>query len=187
MRLTPRKSRFRVLVEAQYHGEVVYQTVISGLRGTQTSNGTTYTVDKKVDFGGTDIFHGPSSGRRRVLREVETRVNLDDVKDDRLFRVIVLGGIAIAGAVSSVASCASEPHHEGPPPPQDLGTATALPSSSSTVTMATALPSASATPVTSPSAVVVPVREGPPPPPPLPPRKGPPPHREGPPPPPPTR
>ncbi len=59
LRLTPRKSRFRVLVEAQYHGEMVYQTVISSLRGTQTSNGTTYTVDKKVDFGGTDLFHGP--------------------------------------------------------------------------------------------------------------------------------
>ena len=59
VRLTPRKSRFRVLVEAQYHAEGVYQTVISSLRGTQTSDGTTYTVDKKVDFGGTDVFHGP--------------------------------------------------------------------------------------------------------------------------------
>jgi len=59
IRLTPRKLRFRVLLEAQYHGEAIYQTILSGLRATQTADGTTYQVDKKVDFGGLDIFHGP--------------------------------------------------------------------------------------------------------------------------------
>ncbi len=59
LRLTPRKNQFRILLEAQYHGEIVYQTILSGLRATVTKDGTTYTVDKKVDFGGTDVFHGP--------------------------------------------------------------------------------------------------------------------------------
>lgn len=59
VRLTPRKLRFRVLLEAQYHAEGIYQAIVSGLRATETANGTTYQVDKKVDFGGLDIFHGP--------------------------------------------------------------------------------------------------------------------------------
>lgn len=59
IRLTPRKLRLRVLLEMQYHGEAIYQTILSGLRATQTADGTTYQVDKKVDFGGLDIFHGP--------------------------------------------------------------------------------------------------------------------------------
>lgn len=59
LRLTPRRSRLRVLLELQYHAEIFYQTVISGLRATESANGTTYTVDKKVELGGTDLFHGP--------------------------------------------------------------------------------------------------------------------------------
>ena len=59
LRLTPRKNIFRVLIEAQYHGEVVYQTIVTRLRATQTKDGTTYTADRKIDFGGTDVFHGP--------------------------------------------------------------------------------------------------------------------------------
>ena len=59
LRLTPRRSRLRVLLEVQYHAEIFYQTVISGLRATESANGTTYTVDKKVELGGTDLFHGP--------------------------------------------------------------------------------------------------------------------------------
>jgi hypothetical protein len=59
VRLTPRNLRFRVLLEAQYHGELIYQTVISNLRATETANGTQYSVGKKVDFGSVDIYHGP--------------------------------------------------------------------------------------------------------------------------------
>jgi hypothetical protein len=59
VRLTPPKNPFRILLEAQYHGEIVYQAIISALRATATKDGTTYTIDKKVDFGGTDLFHGP--------------------------------------------------------------------------------------------------------------------------------
>ena len=59
LRLTPRRSRLRVLLELQYHAEIFYQTVISGLRATESDKGTTYTVDKKVELGGTDLFHGP--------------------------------------------------------------------------------------------------------------------------------
>ncbi len=59
LRLTPRNLRFRVLLEAQYHGELIYQTVISNLRATETANGTQYSVGKKVDFGSVDIYHGP--------------------------------------------------------------------------------------------------------------------------------
>jgi hypothetical protein len=60
IRLTPNKSRFRVLLEPQYHAEAVTQTIVSELRETQTSNGgSTLSVGKKIDFGGTDIFHGP--------------------------------------------------------------------------------------------------------------------------------
>ncbi len=59
LRLTPRNSRFRLLLEAQYHGEGIYQAVLSEIRATETQDGTTYQVGKKVDFGGLDIFHGP--------------------------------------------------------------------------------------------------------------------------------
>lgn len=59
VRLTPRKNRFRILLEGQYHAEIVYQTIIESLRAVQSKNGTTYTVDRKVDFGSTDVFHGP--------------------------------------------------------------------------------------------------------------------------------
>ena len=60
IRLTPNKSRFRVLLEPQYHAEAMTQTIVSELRETQTQNGgTTLSVGKKIDFGGTDIFHGP--------------------------------------------------------------------------------------------------------------------------------
>lgn len=60
VRLTPRKSRFRVLLEAQYHAEAVTQTIVSELRETKGQDGSsTITVGKKIDFGGTDIFHGP--------------------------------------------------------------------------------------------------------------------------------
>jgi hypothetical protein len=60
VRLTPRKSRFRVLLEGQYHAEAVTQTILSEIRETKTTDGnSTLSIGKKIDFGGTDIFHGP--------------------------------------------------------------------------------------------------------------------------------
>ena len=60
VRLTPRKSRFRLLLEGQYHAEAVTQTILSEIRETKTTDGSsTFSVGKKIDFGGTDIFHGP--------------------------------------------------------------------------------------------------------------------------------
>lgn len=59
VRLTPKKSRFRLLLEGQYHAEAITQTILTELRETRTKDGSTFTVSKKVDFGGTDIFHGP--------------------------------------------------------------------------------------------------------------------------------
>lgn len=60
VRLTPRKSRFRVLLEGQYHAEAVTQTIVSELREVQKQGGdSVISVGKKIDFGGTDIFHGP--------------------------------------------------------------------------------------------------------------------------------
>ncbi len=60
VRLTPRKSRFRVLLEGQYHAEAVTQTIVSEIREVQKQGGgSVLFVGKKIDFGGTDIFHGP--------------------------------------------------------------------------------------------------------------------------------
>ena len=60
IRLTPRKSRFRVLLEGQYHAEAVTQTIVSEIRETRKQDGgSVITVGKKIDFGGTDVFHGP--------------------------------------------------------------------------------------------------------------------------------
>jgi hypothetical protein len=60
VRLTPRKSRFRVLLEGQYHAEAVTQTIVSEIRETRKQDGgSVLAVGKKIDFGGTDIFHGP--------------------------------------------------------------------------------------------------------------------------------
>ncbi len=60
IRLTPRKSRFRVLLEGQYHAEAVTQTIVSEIRELRKQDGgSVITVGKKIDFGGTDIFHGP--------------------------------------------------------------------------------------------------------------------------------
>ncbi len=61
VRLTSKRTgRFRVLVEAKYSGEVIYQTIITELLETTNSKGETLiTPNKRIDFGGTDIFHGP--------------------------------------------------------------------------------------------------------------------------------
>jgi hypothetical protein len=60
VRLTPRKSRVRLLLEGQYHAEAVTQTIVSEIREVQSKDGgSVISVGKKIDFGGTDIFHGP--------------------------------------------------------------------------------------------------------------------------------
>ena len=60
LRLTPRLSRFRLVLEGQYHAELVSQIIVSAIRETQTRDGTTFTIGKKLDFGGSDVFHGPT-------------------------------------------------------------------------------------------------------------------------------
>ncbi|MFO0758121.1 MAG: hypothetical protein U0359_16615 [Byssovorax sp.] len=61
VRLTPKKTgRFRVLIEARYGAEMLYQTIISELLETKNAKGdTVITTNKRIDFGGFDIFHGP--------------------------------------------------------------------------------------------------------------------------------
>ncbi|MFO0617892.1 MAG: hypothetical protein U0414_35205 [Polyangiaceae bacterium] len=75
------------------------------------------------------------------------------MRDDRLFRVLVLGGIALAGAAPSVMGCSGETvRPEGPPivePPVNSSTAT---------------PTAAPTSPMKTPATVEPPREGPPPP-----------------------
>jgi hypothetical protein len=115
------------------------------------------------------------------------------MKDDRLFRVIVLGGMALAATTASLAGCGSEPRREGappeyepvregppslpregPPPPEETVTlpeTTAAPTASAS---ASAAPTASAGAV--PTATATATAK-------VPPREGPPPKREGPPPP----
>lgn len=63
-RLTPRASRLRVITEVQYHAEAVGQGIVSEVRETQSNGETTYSVGKKIDTGGFDLFHGP---RLRLL------------------------------------------------------------------------------------------------------------------------
>lgn len=57
-RLTKRR-RPRIVVDVSYHGEVVGQGILSQINETTTKDGTTYSVGKKIDVGGFDIFHGP--------------------------------------------------------------------------------------------------------------------------------
>jgi hypothetical protein len=57
-RLTKRR-RPRIVVDVSYHGEVVGQGILSQINETTTKDGTTYSIGKKIDVGGFDIFHGP--------------------------------------------------------------------------------------------------------------------------------
>jgi hypothetical protein len=59
LRLTSRKSRLRLLLEGQYHGEFVGQAIVSEITGTKRENGTTYTIGKTINYGGVDVYHGP--------------------------------------------------------------------------------------------------------------------------------
>lgn len=60
LRITPRLSRVRLVLEGEYRAELVSQTIISAIRETQTKDGTAFTIGKKIDFGGSDVFHGPT-------------------------------------------------------------------------------------------------------------------------------
>jgi hypothetical protein len=59
LRLTSRQSRLRLLLEGQYHGEFIGQTVVSEITGTKQKDGTTYTIGKTINYGGVDVYHGP--------------------------------------------------------------------------------------------------------------------------------
>jgi hypothetical protein len=58
LRIT-RGRRPSLVADLVYHAEVVGQTVVTSLHGERSESGTTYTVGRKVDLGGFDLFHGP--------------------------------------------------------------------------------------------------------------------------------
>jgi hypothetical protein len=59
LRLTSFRSRPRFVTEISYNAEAVGQGIISSIRGIQKGEKTSYVVDRKVDLGGFDLFHGP--------------------------------------------------------------------------------------------------------------------------------
>jgi len=61
VRVTPARSRFRFLVDTRYHLDLVKQTIPTQGAETATSGGQTVetVLGKKVDFGTTDVMHGP--------------------------------------------------------------------------------------------------------------------------------
>lgn len=104
------------------------------------------------------------------------------MNDERLYRVIVLGGIALVGGSVTVAACSGDSRREGHPMRPQLEQ-TAVPEAVSTVpTASESAPAPSASATATATAQVVdpqpppPHREGPPPP--QPPREGPPPRPE---------
>lgn len=58
-RFTPRRMRFRALAELGYHADFIGQTIVSEITRTRTEDSTIYTIGKRVDFGGVDVYHGP--------------------------------------------------------------------------------------------------------------------------------
>ena len=48
-----------LVADLVYHAEVIGQTVITSLHEQKSDSGTTYTVGRKLDLGGFDLFHGP--------------------------------------------------------------------------------------------------------------------------------
>lgn len=58
-RLTSYRSRPRLVTEVSYLAELVGQGIVSNIRGVKQGDTTSYVVDKKVDLGGFDLFHGP--------------------------------------------------------------------------------------------------------------------------------
>jgi hypothetical protein len=59
LRLTSLRSRPRLVTEVSYSAEIVGQGIASSIRGIRRGDETSYVVDKKIDLGGFDLFHGP--------------------------------------------------------------------------------------------------------------------------------
>ncbi|WP_437660040.1 hypothetical protein [Sorangium sp. So ce1182] len=59
LRLTSSLSRLRLLTELSYNLEAVGQGVVSSIHATRRGDETTYTIGRKIDIGGFDLFHGP--------------------------------------------------------------------------------------------------------------------------------
>lgn len=59
LRLTSYRSRPRLVTELSYNAEVIGQGIVSSIRETKQGDKTIYTVNKKLDLGGFDVFHGP--------------------------------------------------------------------------------------------------------------------------------
>ena len=59
LRLTSYRSRPRAVLELSYNAQLVGQGMISSIRGIRRGDETSYVVDKKIDIGGFDLFHGP--------------------------------------------------------------------------------------------------------------------------------
>ncbi|WP_437721614.1 hypothetical protein [Sorangium sp. So ce861] len=59
LRLTSNLSRLRLLTELSYNVEAVGQGIVSSIHATRRGDETTYTVGRKIDIGGFDLFHGP--------------------------------------------------------------------------------------------------------------------------------
>jgi hypothetical protein len=59
VRITPRQSRFRLLGDVSYGGEVIAQAVISRPDESQAKSGKAAATETKPYLGGVDLFHGP--------------------------------------------------------------------------------------------------------------------------------
>ncbi|KYF66895.1 hypothetical protein, partial [Sorangium cellulosum] len=59
LRLTSYLSRLRLLTELSYNVEAVGQGIVSSIHATRRGDETTYTIGRKIDIGGFDLFHGP--------------------------------------------------------------------------------------------------------------------------------
>lgn len=59
LRLTSYLSRLRLLTELSYNVEAIGQGIISSIRATRRGDETIYTIGRKLDIGGFDVFHGP--------------------------------------------------------------------------------------------------------------------------------
>ncbi|XYH94573.1 hypothetical protein ACMHYB_43090 [Sorangium sp. So ce1128] len=59
LRLTSNLSRLRLLTELSYNLEAVGQGIVSSIHATRRGDETTYTIGRKIDIGGFDLFHGP--------------------------------------------------------------------------------------------------------------------------------
>jgi hypothetical protein len=59
LRLTSYLSRLRLLTELSYNVEAIGQGILSSIRATRRGDETIYTIGRKLDIGGFDVFHGP--------------------------------------------------------------------------------------------------------------------------------